>query len=447
VVDNISEDVVVSDQEDQDASNDEGDLLVSTGPKKVVMEPKDITIFQYKRWFDNGRLNLNPDWQREYVWTGKRPSMLIESLLMQIPIPVIFLAKTDDERYEVIDGVQRLTTAFNYLDNKFSLTGMTVFQDLNNKKFKELPDQARSQIEDATIAAFILSEKTEQNMLFTIFERINTGGVSLNEMEIRNCIFRGALNERIKKLTKNREFELAVNTRNISNRMLDRSYVLRFLAFYEQNYEKATSGLKSFLNRFFSAHQHASESLLNEFEDAFKKAMKSSYTVFGSHAFRLRKSGSGAGGEWGTKVNATIFQIISTSFTKFDHTDVVRNADAIHEAYLDILSDSRWVDAVSKSTGDFGNIKLAFEGWNSRLANVMNASKGLDKTRLFSKAFKEKLFQHKNECAICGQKISSINDAAVDHIEQYWLGGKTVQENARLTHRTCNMTRPRIENA
>ncbi len=92
---------------DETTAEDEGDLPVTEGSKKIVMEPKDLTIFQYKRWFDNARLNLNPDWQRAYVWKGKRPSMLIESLLMQIPIPVIFLARTDTETYEVIDGVQR----------------------------------------------------------------------------------------------------------------------------------------------------------------------------------------------------------------------------------------------------------------------------------------------------------------------------------------------------
>jgi uncharacterized protein with ParB-like and HNH nuclease domain len=177
------------DAQDEFSETDEGELIVADGGKKVVMEPKDITIFQYKRWYDNGRLNLNPDWQRAYVWRGKRPSMLIESLLMQIPIPVVFLAKTSNESYEVIDGVQRLTTAFNFLESKFPLNGMAVFTDYNGKLFKDLPKQAQSQIEDAAITAFILSEKTSQDMLFTIFERINTGGVSLNEMEIRNCFF------------------------------------------------------------------------------------------------------------------------------------------------------------------------------------------------------------------------------------------------------------------
>lgn len=430
---------------DEIASEDEGELLVTEGSKKVVMEPKDITIFQYKRWFDNARLNLNPDWQRAYVWRGKRPSMLIKSLLMQIPIPVIFLAKTDAETYEVIDGVQRLTTAFNFVDNKFASTNMTVFRDYNGKKFKELPEQARSQIEDAAITAFILSEKTDQNMLFTIFERINTGGVSLNEMEIRNCIYRGKLNERIRQLTKNKDFIEALNMKNLSDRMLDRSLILRFLAFYEQGPDKASSGLKAFLNRFFDAHRNASERLLDEYEDRFKKAMRSAVSVFGSHAFRLRRYDTKGGGDWTPRPNASIFQVVATSLARYEHHDIVRNADAIHEAYLDLLTDNKWIDCVSKATGDFQNIRYAFESWNSRLEAVMSSSKGLDNLRLFSKSFKEELFEQNKDCAICGQRISSINDAAVDHIERSWLGGRTLPVNARLTHRTCNMKRPKLE--
>lgn len=434
------EEEVFEPTEDADGGG-EGDLLVSDGPKKVVMEPKDITIFQYKRWFDNARLSLNPDWQRAYVWRGKRPSMLIESLLMQIPIPVIFLAKTDTETYEVIDGVQRLTTAFNFVDNKFALTGMTVFKDFNGLRFKELPEQARSQIEDAAITAFILSERTSQDMLFTIFERINTGGVSLNEMEIRNCIFRGRLNDRIRLLTKNKDFLDALNMKNVGDRMLDRSLILRFLAFYEQGHDKASSGLKAFLNRFFEAHRNASEKLLNEFEDRLKKAMRSAVSVFGSHAFRMRRESVKSGGDWTPRANASIFQVIATSLARYEHHDIVRNADAINETYLDLLADPRWIDAVSKATGDYQNIRYTFETWNHRLDAVMKSAKGLDSTRLFSRSFKEKLFEQDKDCAICNQRIASINDAAVDHIEQYWLGGRTIPDNARLTHRTCNLKR------
>jgi hypothetical protein len=227
--------------------------------------------------------------------------------------------------------------------------------------------------------------------------------------------------------------------------MLDRSLILRFLAFYEQGHEKASSGLKAFLNRFFDAHKNASEKLLNEYEERFKKAMRSAVTVFGSHAFRLRRGGSKTGGEWAPRANASIFQVISTSLARYEHFDIVRNSDAINQAYLDILSDTRWVDAVSKATGDYQNIKYAFESWMIRLDSVMASAKGLDPSRLFSRALKESLYEADPTCAICNQKIATVYDAAVDHVEQYWLGGRTIPTNARLAHRTCNLKRARID--
>ncbi len=448
VIDAVQIDNEVEDTDDTQLSpveSDEGDLVISSANKKVLMEPKDITIFQYKRWYDQGRLNLNPDWQRAYIWRGKRPSLFIESLLMKLPIPVIFLARNENENYEVIDGVQRLTMAFNYVNNEFPLSNLNVFTDFNGKLFKELPVETQSAIEDSTITAFILSEKTSQDMLFTIFERINTGGVSLNEMEIRNCIFRGRLNDKIKDLCKNKDFLSSVNMKNASDRMLDRGLVLRFLAFYEQGYEKASNGLKSFLNRFFEVHRNASDARLKEFDEKFKVSMKSVVTVFGSHAYRIRRNDKKGGGEWASRMNASIFQVITASFARYEHIQIVKNSDAIFEAYLAVQTDQKWVDCVSKATGDFQNIKYVFEKWYRMLDDIIRSTEGLDKSRIFSHKLKEERFKENSTCQICGQKIAALNDAAIDHVEQYWLGGKTIPSNARLVHRLCNATRSRTD--
>jgi uncharacterized protein with ParB-like and HNH nuclease domain len=136
------------------------------------------------------------------VWDNKRASKLIESFLMDIPIPVVYLAKTDEGKYEVIDGVQRLTSVFNFFEGRLKLSGMEFFKDANKKGFKDLDRVRQSKLEDATIRTFELSPKTSKNLLFIIFERLNTGGIALNEMEIRNCIYRGPLNDLIKELAR-----------------------------------------------------------------------------------------------------------------------------------------------------------------------------------------------------------------------------------------------------
>jgi HNH endonuclease len=138
-----------------------------------------------------------------------------------------------------------------------------------------------------------------------------------------------------------------------------------------------------------------------------------------------------------------VFQVIAVSFTKYEASHATRNADAIFEEYLDLLSvDSRWVDSVSKSTGDTERIKYAFETWNNRLEAVMRASQSNNKTRCFSLALKKEMFTQSPVCAICKQQIRLVNDAALDHEQHYWRGGRTVPENARLVHRVCNLGRP-----
>lgn len=432
------------DDDDEDGS-DEGSLDMSGGQRQAIMQPKDVPLTVYHGWYKKGKLNLNPDWQRAYVWKGKRPSYLLESIIMRLPIPVIFLSRTKEGGLEVIDGVQRLTTVFNFMENKFALHGLEVFKELNGKKFKDLTAKMQSDIEDSVISCFELSEDTSQDLKFTTFERINTGGMSLNEMEIRNCIYRGKLNSKLAEWAKNDDFRNAINMRNLSDRMFDRGLILRFLAFDTIKHDKVTSGIKSFLNRFFETYKDPSEEVIADFDKRFRRAMRNSYTVFGSNAFRLRKNDYKGGGEWAPKANAAIFQVISTSLASFDTVQISQRADAIMEEYLDILTDQQWLDAVSKSTGDAKKIKYAFDTWNRRVGTLMDGVEGLDTARIFSSKLKKELFEQDNTCAICGNEIKSINDAAVDHVEQYWRGGATIPSNARLAHRSCNGARSRSE--
>ena len=171
--------------------------------------------------------------------------------------------------------------------------------------------------------------------------------------------------------------------------------------------------------------------------------MRAALTVFGSHGFRLRRNDEKGGGEWATRINASVFQVVAVSFTEYDQGQITERADSIFEEFLDLInSDTRWYEAVSRSTGDPTNIQYAFETWNKRLAAVMAGTLPVDKKRIFSKSLKTELFEQGRTCSICGQEIKLINDAALDHEQHYWRGGRTIPNNARLAHRLCNLKRP-----
>lgn len=413
---------------------DEGDFEETLETESVSLDKNDRSLSEFYRWYERGRLILDTEWQREYVWDKKRSSRLIESFLIDLPVPVIYLAVNDEEKYEVIDGLQRLTSVFNFFRNTYPLNGLEIRQDLNGLKFENLPENLQSKLEDSTLRTFELASSTPKNLMFLIFERLNTGGIALNDMEIRNCLYRGRLNDLIKELASTAEFTDCVNQRNIHKRMKDRTLILRFLAFYQMTYLKAKKGLKAFFNEFCATYRNPEDDKLTEFRNQFKNAMKAAYSIFGSGGFRLISS---------TTVNASVFQAISVSFTDYDLSALTRSADAINEEYLDLLAtDDHWTDCVRRSTGDSDRISYAFKTWSDRMALVMESSEPNDPTRLFSRALKEELFGQNAVCNICGQRIALVNDAALDHDKHYWRGGKTVPENARLVHRHCNATRP-----
>jgi hypothetical protein len=424
-------------------ASDEGDLIIQE-KDGVVIEKNDRSLAEFYRWYENGRLIVDPEWQRQYVWDRRRASKLIESVLRDIPVPVIYLARNEEGKYEVIDGLQRLTSIFDFFNNDYHLRGLELAPELNGKTFRELPESTQSKIQDTTLRTFELSPRTPKDLMFVIFERLNTGGIALNDMEIRNCLYRGSLNALLKQLALNEDFITCANQRNLGKRMADRALILRFLAFYERTHLKARLGLKRFLNEFFQTYRNADDDKLAEYEREFKKAMKACVTVFGDNGFRLRRDSASGGGEWATRMNAAIFQVVATSFSRYDLGHITRNADAIHEEYVDLVStDDKWRDCTRRATGETTRMEYAFETWQNRLKLAMSQGEPNDSVRLFSHKLKQEMYDQNQTCALCGQRITLLLDAALDHDLHYWRGGKTVPENARLVHRHCNYSRPK----
>lgn len=423
---------------------EEGELG-ATVRQDAILEKADRSLSELKRWYDDGDLIIDPEWQRNYVWNRVQASKLIESFLLNIPIPVVYLARTEEDRYEVIDGLQRLKSIFDFLDNNLKLSGLDFFTDLNGSTYKDLESSIQRKIRNSTLRSFELASNTDSNLHFVVFERLNTGGTKLNEMEIRNCIFRGKLNDLMKGLSDNKDFITCVNQKTLAKRMDDRNLVLRFLAFYERTHHKYNGGLKKFLNEFLETYRNPTPNKLDEYKSVFEKCMKASVTVFGDQAFRLKATNLKASshqGEWSTRINMPIFQCISTSFTGYNIGQITRGADRIYEEYIDMIStDEKWVDYVRRATTEPTRLKYVFDTWQKRLEEALTNVPANDGQRMFSKNLKREMFTQNSACSICGQEIKLLDDAAVDHKKHYWRGGATVPENARLVHRQCNLSR------
>lgn len=402
----------------------------------------------YKRYL-RGRLNVQPGFQRQFVWDKIKSSRLIESALLDIPIPIIYLSEEKDGKDNVIDGQQRLTAFFSFIDGKFpdssdfKLSGLNVFTELNGKKFNELSEDIQDKIMTYKIRVIKFKKESDNDLQFEIFARLNTGAVPLNDQELRNCVYRGRFNELLKELSKELDFKYLLGITKPEKRMRDIELVLRFASFYFNSYLNYNAPIKRFLNDTMEAYQHISPENEIKLKNAFKNAISIIRNLLGANAFKRYYKGNerNKNGKWETqKFNVSLFDILMYSFATEDKNTVFQNMDRIREALLDLMTnDQEFIDSIELSTSSKKMVTIRFDKWRLTVHSILGI--GTKEPRCFSYALKKQLFEDDSTCAICGNRILNIDDAAVDHIEQYWTGGKTIPANARLAHRFCNSSR------
>ena len=182
------------------------------------------------------------------MWDATRSSRLIESVLLGVPLPIIYLAEEPEGNESVIDGQQRLTSFFEFLDGTLKLSGLRVRETLNGMKFPELPKEAQSIIKKTSLRAITIKRESDKDLKFEIFERLNSGSVALNDQELRNCIYRGPYLKLLKELSEDPDFRKLLNFSGPDKRMRDVEMVLRFAAFYRTTYLNYSPPMKSFMS-------------------------------------------------------------------------------------------------------------------------------------------------------------------------------------------------------
>jgi hypothetical protein len=221
--------------------------------------------------------------------------------------------------------------------------------------------------------------------------------------------------------------------------------VLRFAAFYHSTYLNYRPPMRAFLNRDMEEHQQISSQDAQKLQEAFKVAVTTIRSLLDTHAFKRFYPGTAnkRDGYWEPRrFNASLYDILMYSLARESRNTVYRHLDSIREALIDLMStDQDFIDSIELSTSSVQAVTKRFDKWRARLQDILGVAQS--ETRCFSHSLKQEMYDSDPTCQICHQAIRGIDDAAVDHVEQYWLGGKTIPENARLAHRYCNMARPR----
>lgn len=292
-------------------SNRELEDLYDSGDQKILQERSDFLLPQIidfvttKRW-----VNLRPEYQRRLVWDKQKKSRLIESLIMNVPVPPVFLYEHDLSRYEVMDGQQRLNTIVEFYSNRLKLSGLEEWYGLNGRTYAELPPRLQKGLDRRRISATVLmadsplAKDKVRALRRVVFERLNTGGQSLNAQELRNCLYSGPFNDLIVDLATCRLFnemwgippyednfigetisqELSANS--LFKRMGDCEIVLRFFAFLETS--KIKGSIRSILDKCMQQHvEDWTDAQNNEYKDRFLSRLELAHKVLGKNAFKI----------------------------------------------------------------------------------------------------------------------------------------------------------------
>ena len=262
---------------------------------RIVTEQTRYPLKNVKEIFQSSDYKLDPYYQRDIVWGESTKSRLIESFIINIPIPPIFLFEYEYGKFEIMDGKQRISTIISFLDDEFCLDSLEFFHEFNGKKYSELPGNVRDTITRRYISGIIiLSESTKdesekQNMRRLVFERLNTGGLALNRQEVRNAIYSGPFNDMLKRLASDEVFKklwAPPAKPKYDSRLEYTEKVLRFFAYFSAvNNDITPISTSRLLDLYMEASKEFTESELEELEEFFKKVVITVRKLFGKKAF------------------------------------------------------------------------------------------------------------------------------------------------------------------
>jgi uncharacterized protein with ParB-like and HNH nuclease domain len=345
-------------EEDKGYSNDDLFNITSWGA--------DMSFRELINMYEDDEL-LKPELQRKYVWDKAEASRFIESILLGLPIPSIFLANTKDGNKLIIDGFQRIMTVYDYVKKGIFAKDGKVFKLVNteriNKKwrgkaFSELEEFDQKRIRQTTIHSIIFEQKhptDDDSSLYQVFERINTSGRVLKPQEIRNCVYQGNLNSLLFKLNLNPTWRKLFGINDEDSRMTDLEFILRYFALSSKDLigvKKGQISLKLNLNSYMGSINHNTKAFVINKEKEFEDVISKIYENFGENAFRNYSQDG-----FVKKFHPTIFDsiIISTSYAMEKGVDVT-NIESIKLKHIELLKDEDFKRYTTQRTTNLQNI-------------------------------------------------------------------------------------------
>lgn len=332
-------------------------------PKDINIKSKAMSLDNIIKRLRENEIDMAPDFQRAMnLWSNARQSRLIESMLIKLPLPAFYFDGTREDRWLVVDGLQRLSAIKNFVvDDKLRLEGLEFLDNIEGKKFSELPRTYRRMIEETEIMAYIINPGTPPEVKFNIFKRINTGGLVLEPQEIRHALNQGKPAKFISELANIASFKEATLYKIPSLRMLDREFVTRFLAFYLFGPDGYKPDLDTFMTSAMGHVNNIEEDEMEKIKKDFDRSMKLAQKIFGNWAFRKVFSIE----ERRKPINKALFEVWGVVLAKLSPEDYLkaesRSEKIFNEFIKKMNEDQFFVASITSATGDRNRVNYRYK--------------------------------------------------------------------------------------
>jgi len=344
--------------------------------RKLRTQAYDKSVLDLIRMIRDDDLLLDPDYQRNYVWNNKKASLLIESILLNVPIPVIYVSEDEESRWSVVDGLQRLYSLYRFFGNEFRLTRLEVLTELERLPYSKLNPKAARILNNGILRIIVILQESHPEIKYDIFQRLNQSPIKLTEQELRNCVYRGRFINMLKDLRNNQKFLSCMGFKVSQKRFLDAELILRYFALADA-FDSETgkvkgylSKMKTFLNAYIEKHKSEPPEEIARFEKRFEDTIEKVHLVFGERAFRRVVDREG---NKDALLNRALMDVIMVSFDRLSIDDIKRNKDAILELYASLpFEDNRFSDSISYRTSDNKELEYRLSTWLREITKLMS---------------------------------------------------------------------------
>ncbi|ESY94886.1 hypothetical protein X741_07810 [Mesorhizobium sp. LNHC229A00] len=337
-------------------------------PEAIDVVTRNPTVELLLSRVSSGRIDLMPDFQRRWgIWDQKRQSRLIESLLLRIPIPVLYAAEDEDERWEIVDGIQRLSTIARFVrpesieSQPLLLSNLQYLEAYEGKSFNDLSEKLKTRLRETELVVHLIRKGTPPEVKFNVFARINSGGIALSPQELRHAITPGAGRGLLAKWASSEDFLKATDKSVKPIRMDDRELVLRFVAFYSLGvsyYNRAD--MDGFLIQAMRSLNRLEPADIERLKAAFSRAMLLAYLIFEGEAFRKRLSPEAAR----MPINKALFEAVSVNLARLAEQEgslLVDRRTRLWGEFMALCADRQFEASISQGTSDVAKVNRRFD--------------------------------------------------------------------------------------